>query len=44
MDSAIQTSFENLLSQDKDLQYEAYNHILASSKEEVAWALMYGTN
>lgn len=29
---------ENLLSQDKDLQYEAYNSILASTKEEVDWA------
>lgn len=38
MDRTIQTSFENLLSQDKDLQFEAYNHILASTKEEVDWA------
>ncbi|CAH0286986.1 hypothetical protein SRABI133_04120 [Peribacillus simplex] len=26
MEKTIQPSFENLLSQDKDLQYEAYNH------------------
>ncbi|MEE3951688.1 hypothetical protein [Peribacillus frigoritolerans] len=38
MDSTIQASFENLLSQNKDLQYEAYNHILASTNEAVDWA------
>ncbi|MFY0780464.1 hypothetical protein AB1K18_09175 [Peribacillus simplex] len=38
MDSTIQSSFDNLLSQDKDLQYEAYNHILATTQEEVDWA------
>jgi len=38
MDSMIQAYFENLRSQDKDLQYDAYNQIMATTKEAVDWA------
>jgi hypothetical protein len=38
MDSDIQTYFDNLNSPDKDLQYEAFNQIIAASEEKVDWA------
>jgi hypothetical protein len=38
MNKTIQSYFENLRSQEKDVQYEAYNYILDATKEEVDWA------
>jgi hypothetical protein len=38
MDSTIQSKFENLQSEDKDKQYEAFNYILAATNEKVNWA------
>ena len=38
MDEVTQTYFENLEAKDKDIQYEAFNYILAATKEEVDWA------
>jgi hypothetical protein len=38
MDGTIKSYFENLRSEDKDVQYEAYNRILAATEEEVDWA------
>jgi hypothetical protein len=38
MDHTIKSYFEQLQSQDKDTQYEAYNQILAATKEKVDWA------
>lgn len=38
MDHVIQTYFENLEAEDKDVQYDAFNHILAATKKEVDWA------
>ncbi|AXI10891.1 hypothetical protein CV093_20495 [Oceanobacillus sp. 143] len=38
MDKAMQTNFNNLESEDKNLQYEAFMNILDATKEEVEWA------
>lgn len=38
MDHTIKSYFEQLQSQDKGAQYEAYNQILAATKEKVDWA------
>lgn len=38
MDSITESYFENLESKDKDLQYDAYNKIIAATKEKVDWA------
>lgn len=38
MDDIIKKHFENLEAKDKTLQYEAFNHIMAATKEEVEWA------
>ena len=38
MDSATRTYFANLEAKDKDVQYEAFTTIIASTKEEVDWA------
>jgi hypothetical protein len=38
MDRTTQSYFENLQSEDKDKQYEAYHNILAATKEKVDWA------
>ncbi|PLR66269.1 hypothetical protein [Bacillus sp. UMB0893] len=38
MDSITQSYFKGLESKDKDVQYEAYNNILTSTKAEVDWA------
>ncbi|OZU87314.1 hypothetical protein CIL03_17100 [Virgibacillus indicus] len=38
MDSTIQTDFNNLESQVKNVQYEAFQRILAATEEEVDWA------
>ncbi|MGM0873468.1 MAG: hypothetical protein ACQEWV_01495 [Bacillota bacterium] len=38
MDSVIQSYFENLEDEDKDVQLEAYKNILAATKKEVDWA------
>ena len=38
MDSAIRTYFANLEAKDKEVQYEAFTTIIASTKEEVDWA------
>ncbi|MGP4107865.1 hypothetical protein [Virgibacillus sp. L01] len=38
MDSTIQTYFANLQSDDKNLQYEAFNNIIDATKVEVDWA------
>lgn len=38
MNSTIQSYFENLQSQDKEVQYEAFRQILAATEEEVDWA------
>jgi hypothetical protein len=38
MDRTIQSYFANLQSEDKDLQYEAYNQIIAATQERVGWA------
>lgn len=38
MNHTIQSYFENLQSQHKSVQYEAYQHILAATEKEVDWA------
>lgn len=38
MDHTIQNHFENLNSEDKNEQYEAFNHIIAATNDEVDWA------
>ncbi|KMY51450.1 hypothetical protein [Peribacillus loiseleuriae] len=38
MDRDIQAYFENLEAKDKDVQFEAFNTILAATNEEVDWA------
>jgi hypothetical protein len=38
MDSTTKSYFENSGSQDRDLQYKAYNDILTVTAEEVNWA------
>lgn len=38
MDSNIQTYFENLNSEDKNLQFEAFNYIITATKEKVDWS------
>ncbi len=38
MDAIAQSNFENLHSEDKDKQYEAFNWIIAATKEQVNWA------
>lgn len=38
MDHAMQTNFNNLESEDKNLQYEAFMNIIEATKEEVDWA------
>lgn len=38
VDKTIQECFHNLEAEDKDVQYEAFIHILAATKEEVDWA------
>jgi hypothetical protein len=38
MDSVTQSYFENLHAEDKDKQYEAFNHILAATQEKVDWS------
>lgn len=38
MDSKTQSYFEDLHAEDKDLQYEAYNQIMATTQEKVSWA------
>lgn len=38
MDSITKSYFENLQSEDKDKQYEAFNSIIATTKEKVDWA------
>src|SRR4051812_13085506 len=38
MDNITQTYFENLQAEDKDKQYEAFNYIIAATKEKVDWA------
>ncbi|WP_106497929.1 hypothetical protein [Lentibacillus sp. Marseille-P4043] len=38
MDSKTQSYFENLNSKDKEVQYEAFQNILAATMEEVDWA------
>jgi hypothetical protein len=38
MDRTIQTYFEDLHAEDKDMQYEAFNQIMAASQEKVGWA------
>jgi hypothetical protein len=38
MDKTIQLHFENLNSEDKNEQYEGFNHIIAAIKHEVDWA------
>jgi hypothetical protein len=38
MDKLIETYFKNLEAEDKDLQYEAYNQIMAATQVEVDWA------
>lgn len=38
MDSTMQSHFEDLQSQDKEAQYEAYKNILAATEVKVDWA------
>ncbi|WP_412055723.1 hypothetical protein [Bacillus haynesii] len=38
MNDAIQMYFRNLESDDRQLQYEAYQHILSLTEKEVDWA------
>lgn len=38
MDSTTQSYFEDLQSEDKNKQYEAYNQIIAATNEKVDWA------
>lgn len=38
VDSVTKSYFENLEAKDKDIQIEAYNNIIAATKEEVDWA------
>lgn len=38
MDSIIQSYFENLEADDKEIQFEAFKNILAATKQEVDWA------
>ncbi|PEC51858.1 hypothetical protein COJ46_16170 [Bacillus sp. AFS077874] len=38
MDQQVQTYFENLESNDKNLQYEAFDYIISVTKEKVDWS------
>jgi len=38
MDKGIQICFENLEAKNKEVQYEAFQHILAATDEKVEWA------
>ncbi|MEK3886307.1 hypothetical protein [Bacillus sp. FSL K6-3431] len=38
MDSVTKSFFENLENKDKDAQFEAFNNIIAATKEKVDWA------
>lgn len=38
MDNVTKSYFENLEAKDKDLQFEAFNNIIAATKGEVDWA------
>ncbi|WP_147804231.1 hypothetical protein [Alkalicoccus halolimnae] len=38
MDKALRTSFDHLEQADKEAQYEAYLHIMETTKQEVDWA------
>ena len=38
MDSVTQSYFANLEAKDKDVQFEAFNNVIAATKEEVDWA------
>lgn len=38
MDTTLITYFQNLQSKDKDLQYEAFNNIMAATRAKVDWA------
>ncbi|RDW15777.1 hypothetical protein CWR48_18770 [Oceanobacillus arenosus] len=38
MDTAMQANFDNLESEDKNLQYQAFMNIIEATKQEVDWA------
>jgi hypothetical protein len=44
MDSTIQSYFEDLQAEDKDLQYEGFNQIMAATQEKMGWAMRFGIN
>ncbi|WHZ00681.1 hypothetical protein QNH48_16620 [Neobacillus sp. YX16] len=38
MERTTQSYFEDLQAEDKDLQYEGFNQIMAATQEKVGWA------